>query len=221
MIKTCVLIPSYNEAKTIGSIIREVKSKDFSVCVIDDGSTDKTASIAEAEGAIVLKQDKNKGKGASLRDGFKYALKNDFDTCLIMDADGQHDAGDIDSFFKKMDETGADIIIGNRMSDTSSMPRARNVTNRIMSFIISKMCGYKIPDSQCGFKLIKRRVLENIKLESSNYDIESEILLKAAKADFKIESVPVKTVYEGEHSRINPVIDAIRFISLLIRTAGK
>ncbi len=219
MIKTCVLIPSYNEAKTIGTVIREARKKGLFVCIIDDGSTDKTASIAETAGAKVLKHDKNKGKGASLRDGFDYILKNDFDACLIMDGDGQHETGDIDSFFKKMDETGADIIIGDRMSDTSSMPLERNVTNRIMSFVISKMCGYKIPDTQCGFKLIKRKVLESIKLDSSNYDIESEIPLKAARRGFKIESVPIKTVYKDEHSKINPVVDTIRFISLLIRTA--
>jgi hypothetical protein len=117
-----------------------------------------------------------------------------------------------------MDETVADIVIGNRMFDTSSMPVARKVTNRLMSFIVSKMCGHKMEDTQCGFRLIKRAVLENINLESSNYEIESELLLKAARKGFKIESVPVKTVYAGEQSRINPVVDALRFIVLLIKT---
>jgi glycosyltransferase involved in cell wall biosynthesis len=219
MIKTCVLIPSYNEAKTIGGIIREIKRMGLFVYVVDDGSTDRTASIAEAEGAVVLKHDKNKGKGVSLRDGFCYILKNDFDTCLTMDGDGQHEVGDIDSFFKKLDETGADIIIGNRMFDTSTMPLERNITNRIMSFMISKICGYKIPDTQCGFKLIRRKVLEDLKLESSNYDIESEIPLKAVRRGFRIEDVPIKTIYNGERSKINPVIDTIRFILFLIRTA--
>lgn len=218
MIKTCVLIPSYNEAKTVGGIIRELLDKGLSSCVIDDGSTDDTASIAKSSGAIVLRHDKNMGKGASLREGFKYVLKKSFAAALIMDGDGQHETSDIDNFFKKMEDTDADIVIGNRMSDTSSMPLVRNITNKFMSCVISKLCGHKIPDTQCGFKLIKRKVMEDINLESSNYEIESEILIKAAKKGFKIYSVPIKTVYKGEMSKINPIIDTIRFLALLIKT---
>ena len=80
------------------------------------------------------------------------------------------------------------------------------------------MCGQYVPDSQCGFRLIKRRVLERIKLESSRYEIESELIIKAARAGFKIESVPIKTVYQGESSRINPILDTLRFIRLMLRT---
>ena len=117
-----------------------------------------------------------------------------------------------------MDETCAYIVIGNRMSDTAIMPIARKLTNKFMSYLISRMCGHDIPDTQCGFRLIKRRVLESVSLNSSNYEIESELLLKAAKNGFKIESVPVKTIYEDEESRINPFVDTIRFIAFLVRT---
>ncbi|MDP3791375.1 MAG: glycosyltransferase family 2 protein [Candidatus Omnitrophota bacterium] len=222
MEKISVLIPSYNEAKTIGGIIKDLKAKNLSVCVIDDGSIDETAAIAAREGATVLKHDKNKGKGASLIDGFRHALKEGFSAVLVMDGDGQHKTSDVDNFFRKMDETGADIVIGNRMFNVSSMPITRRLTNIFMSFLISKMCGHDIPDTQCGFKLIKRRVLEGLKLESSNYEIESELLFKAARKGFKIESVPVETVYENEQSKINPVVDTVRFITLLIKTmAGR
>jgi hypothetical protein len=137
-----------------------------------------------------------------------------------MDGDGQHETSDIDNFIRKMEDSDAGIVIGNRMSDTSSMPPVRKFTNRIMSFVISKLCGCKIPDTQCGFKLIKKVVLQNINLESSKYEIESEILIKSAKKGFKIESVPVKTVYKGEMSKINPVVDTIRFLTLLIKSVG-
>ena len=221
MIKTCVLIPSYNEAKTIGLIIKEIKDKGLAVVVIDDGSTDETSSVARALGAVVLRHDRNAGKGTSLREGFSYALKGDYDAILIMDGDGQHKTSDIDSLFKKMDDSGADIVIGNRMSDTALMPLDRKITNRIMSYIISRMCGQDIPDTQCGFKLIKRTVLENLKLESSNFEIESEIVLKANKAHFKIASAPIKTVYMGGRSNINPVFDTLRFLAFLAKAAFK
>ncbi|MDO8536372.1 MAG: glycosyltransferase family 2 protein [Candidatus Omnitrophota bacterium] len=219
--KSCVLIPSYNEARTIGAITKELKSRGMTVYVVDDGSIDKTADIARAQGAVVVIHDKNKGKGASLIEGFKHIIKKDFDVVLVMDGDGQHSIDDIDSFFKKMNETGADIVIGNRMLDTVSMPLVRRITNRMMSRIISKMCGQVIPDTQCGFKLMKRSVLDGIKFEFSNFEIESEILFKAAKKGLKIESVPVKTVYLDETSKIKPIFDTVRFISFLIKMAGK
>ncbi|MFA5255766.1 MAG: glycosyltransferase family 2 protein [Candidatus Omnitrophota bacterium] len=219
--KNCILIPSYNEARTIGAITKELKGRGLTVFVVDDGSTDGTAGIAQGQGAVVIAHEKNKGKGASLIEGFGRILKENFDAVLIMDGDGQHAVGDADGFFKKMAETGADIVIGNRMLDTASMPWARKITNRIMSRVISKMCGQVIPDTQCGFKLVKRDVLEKIKLEFSNFEIESEILLKAAKEGFKIESIPIKTVYRDETSKIKPILDAIRFFSFLIKMAGK
>ena len=221
MIRANVLIPSYNEGKAIGAIVAGLKGKNLSACVIDDGSIDDTASIARSNGAVVLRNDKNKGKGASLREGFLYTLKEGFDAALIMDGDGQHEISDVDSFFRKMEETNADIVIGNRMSDTSSMPSIRKITNRFMSYVISKMCGHEIPDTQCGFKLIKRRVLENLDFKSSNFEIESEILIKAARKGFKIESVPIRTVYGSEKSKINPIVDTIRFMILLIKTVGR
>lgn len=217
MEKICVLIPSYNEAKTIGGIIRDLKGKNLSVCVIDDGSTDQTASIAGKGGAFVIKHRENQGKGSSLRDGFVYALKEGFAAVLVMDGDGQHETRDAENFLKKMNETDSDIIIGNRMSDTSSMPFSRHVTNRIMSFVISRICGHEIPDTQCGYRLIKRKVLESINLKSSNFEIESELLIKAGRKGYRIESVPVKTVYADEESKINPFVDTIRFFALLIR----
>ena len=219
--KNCIVIPSYNEARTIGAITKELKSLGLTVYVVDDGSTDGTAGIAAGQGAVVIAHDKNKGKGASLIEGFDRILKENFDAVLVMDGDGQHATGDVDVFFKKMAETGADIVIGNRMLDTSSMPATRKIVNRIMSRAISKMCGENIPDTQCGFKLIKRNVLESIKFEFPNFEIESEIILKAARKGYKIESVPIKTVYRDEMSKIKPIFDTIRFLSFLIKMADK
>lgn len=222
MIKNpCVLIPSYNEAKTIGGIVKDLKKRGLTVYVVDDGSVDDTASIARIEGAVVVIHKKNKGKGASLREGFEHILKKDYTCVLVMDADNQHNLDDIDVFLKKMDETNADMVIGNRMLDTASMPRIRIAVNRFMSQVISKIAGQDIPDSQCGFRLIKREVLQKIRLESSNYEIESEMIVRAAREGFKIESVPAKTVYQDEKSRINPIIDTIRFIMLLIKLRFK
>jgi glycosyltransferase involved in cell wall biosynthesis len=217
----CVLIPSYNEARTIGHLVSELRARDLTVYVVDDGSSDDTAKIAESEGAVVVRHKENRGKGASMREGFRHILKRGFDSVVVMDGDGQHVVEDIGNFIEKMKETNADIVVGNRMLDTSLMPGLRIHTNRFMSSLISLIAGQNVPDTQSGFRLIKREVLQKIDLESSNYEIESEMIIKAARAGFRIESVPIKTVYKDEKSRINPVVDAFRFIAFLARTAFK
>ena len=214
----CVLIPSYNEEQAIGRIIRGLKDRyHVVVYVVDDGSTDGTAAIAESEGAVVVKHRKNKGKGASLREGFKHVLKKGFDAVMLMDGDGQHGLEDVESFLRCMEDESADIVIGNRMLDTRSMPYVRRHTNRFMSNLISRITRQFIPDSQCGFKLIKKDVLQKVNLKSSNYEIESELLIKAARAGFEIRSVPIKTVYQDEKSKINPIADTVRFIVFLMK----
>lgn len=209
----CVLIPSYNEAKTIGALVRGLRGKNLSIYVVDDGSSDDTAKIAEAEGAVVVKHEKNLGKGASLREGFRHIIKKGFDAVVIMDGDGQHLASDIENFIEAMNrEPQVGMIIGNRMMDVSPMPTSRKLTNRFMSGLISMIARQSVPDSQSGFRLIKREVLQKIDLESSNYEIESEMIIKASRAGFRIGSVPIKTIYDGETSKINPFIDTFRFI---------
>ena len=212
-----VLIPSYNEARTIGQIVKEVKAQGLSVYVVDGGSSDNTAAIASDAGAIVIKHGKNMGKGASLREGFKYILKGRFDAVIIMDGDDQHEAGSIPDFVRRMEEARADMVIGNRMLDTGSMPYIRINTNRFMSYLLSKICGQSIPDTQCGYKLITRRVLENVTLNSSNFEIESELIVKAGRKGFKITSVPIRTIYQDEKSKINPVLDTLRFMAFILK----
>jgi glycosyltransferase involved in cell wall biosynthesis len=214
---TAVLIPSYNESKTIGALVERLEGYGFPVYVVDDGSADGTGDIARSMGATVISHASNKGKGASLREGFARVTRDGFDRILMMDGDGQHLPEDAEGFFRKMDSTGADIVVGNRMTDTASMPRLRVAVNRFMSWLISKMAGQDIPDTQCGFRLVKSEVLENIRLDTSNYEIESEILIKAADKGYRIESIPIRTVYGGEPSRINPARDTIRFFAMILR----
>lgn len=212
----CVLIPAYNEANTIGLLVDELKTKRLKTYVVDDGSDDKTALIAKKNGAIVIRNRNNQGKGASLRMGFQRILKDGFDAVLTMDADGQHKVSDIDNFRHKMNEAEADLIIGNRMNDTKQMPYIRMLTNYFMSGMLSHFAGSSIPDTQCGFRLIKKEVLLKVNLEFKRYEIESELILQAAKYDFRIASVPIQTVYQGEVSKINPLVDTLRFINMLV-----
>lgn len=217
--KTCVIIPTYNESKTIGELSILVRKEGFDVIVVDDGSKDNTATIAEENGASVITHKENRGKGASLKAGFAYAVKNYYDGVIVMDGDGQHNPKDIKRFIQAAESTHADLIVGNRMGDTKNMPFLRWVTNRWMSNFISRACKQYIPDTQCGFRFIKSGLLKEIRLTSSKYETESEILIRAGRGKFKIDSIPIESVYKGEVSSIHPIIDAFRFIRLILNMA--
>jgi len=211
----CVIIPTYNEAKEIGNIVARLIKESLKVVVIDDGSYDGTALIAEKNGAVVLSNPRNEGKGASLIKGFAYALKNNFDRIITMDGDGQHIPEEAIKFIRAADNSPAALFIGDRMTDAKGMPATRWLTNKFMSWLISKISGQRIADTQCGFRLIKREVLQKIKLKTYKYETESEIILKTARAGFQIKSVPIKTIYQNQRSQINPFIDSLRFIKFI------
>lgn len=218
--KIYALIPSYNAQKTIAQIITTIKEMDIPVIVIDDGSHDKTESEAKLAGAIVLRHRKNEGKGAALRNGFNYLISNtDCEAVITIDSDGQHDPKSIPEFLKKASEDEKiGVVVGNRMSQTAEMPWIRIVTNKLMSWAISKICRQNIADTQCGYRLVKRPVLENIKLLTSNFEVESETLIRASRLGYKIASIPIQSIYSKKvSSRINPFIDTLRFIIFIIK----
>ncbi len=215
----CAIIPAYNAERTIGILIERVKKfiplKD--IIVVDDGSNDMTSKIAFDRGVNVLKHDENYGKGKALKTGFEFARSNNYDAVLTLDADLQHDPDEIPKFIDKLNE-GFDIVIGNRMRNLKSMPIERIFSNKITSFLISLRTGRKIPDSQCGFRLIKRAVIEKISAKSDGFGFESEFLIKALLAGFKVGFVEIKTIYNGERSYIKHFGDTFKFIAIYTRS---
>ncbi|MFA5320588.1 MAG: glycosyltransferase family 2 protein [Candidatus Omnitrophota bacterium] len=212
----CVVIPAYNEIANISWLVSSLKKKGYAVLVVDDGSTDDTASAAETAGAVVLRNDVNMGKGASLIRGFSYVKQKGFDGVIVMDGDGQHLPEDIPVLLRSAG-AGGSLVVGNRMAKPGAMPFSRWLTNKIMSLLLSCLTRQSIPDSQCGFRFIAAPLLEKLKLSCSNYEIESEMLMDAGRSGYKIFSVPVKSVYRGTKSQINPVIDTLRFFRFIRR----
>jgi glycosyltransferase involved in cell wall biosynthesis len=212
----CVIVPAYNEAHTIGTLVKKIKNKGFAVVVIDDGSTDSTHNDATASGAFVIRHSENQGKGISIKQGIQHVLAKHYDAAVIMDGDGQHDPEEIPDFLKHAEKTGHTFITGNRMANPTSMPALRVITNRLMSMIVSAFCRQRIPDTQCGYRFIGADVLKKLSLTSEKYDIESEILIEAARMDITIDSIPIRSIYRKERSDIKPFVDTLRFLRLLI-----
>lgn len=217
MKKFCIIIPAYNEQGRIGKVVAGVRGFCEHVVVVDDGSLDSTASEAESAGAIVVRQGVNRGKGIALNAGFKYARGNGFEFVITMDADGQHAAEDIPGFLEEYAKGGMQVIVGNRMHKTADMPLVRLVTNRVMSWLLSRKMGQKVPDTQSGFRLLRCDVIPDVPEESGRFAAESEILLILSGAGVKIGSVPIQVIYRDEKSKISPIRDAIRFFAMLRR----
>ena len=212
MNKICVLIPVLNESQTIAEVVGDVRARGLDVVVVDDGSTDNSGTIARQAGAFVIRHDVRRGKGGSLRDGFRHILQKNYEAVITMDGDGQHDPVDIDQFTGLAGRTSPGIIVGNRMVNPRGMPPVRYLTNRFMSLLISWACRQAIPDTQCGYRYIHRDVLREVPLSCDDFEIETEMLMKAAKRGFRIHSVPILTIYRDEESKIHPAKDTIRFI---------
>ena len=212
-----IVIPAYNEEKYIKTLLNNLSGITKNIVIIDDGSRDNTYEIVKEMNIPVIHQP-HQGKGAALKAGFKYALEKEYEWVITMDGDGQHGWQDIPYFVEAMSKGKSDIIIGSRMDDIAGMPLVRKVTNKFMSRLLSWLIGSSISDTQCGFRAITSGVLKNVTLETSHYDTESELIMKAGRAGYNISSIPVKTIYNGSESHINKFLDTVRFIRLLWKT---
>ena len=211
--QTCVvIIPCFNEEKTITSLARGVRQHLSAVMVVDDGSCDNTSTLAISAGANVVRHARNLGKGAALKTGLASAHRQGLQWAFTMDGDGQHRPEDIPAFLRYAEETSASLICGNRMHLAQAIPPLRRAVNRWMSRRISKRAGRMLPDSQCGFRLINLNDWAALRLETNHFEIESEMLLAFVRAGHQVEFVPIQVIPKGPHSHICPIKDAWRWL---------
>ena len=211
------VIPAYGEEKHIGDVVRRTRQQLDHVLVVDDGSNDQTAARAREAGAEVIVHPQNRGKGEAIKTGLRHWLDRQFTYVVILDADGQHLPEEIDRFVNAASTLDAQLFIGTRMNDLSGMPPLRRIVNRYMSKRISRTCGQRIPDTQCGFRMLHRQLVPDVLGGANRFDYETEMLIFASRKGYRIESVPISTVYCDEVSSIHPIRDTIRFFKLMRR----
>jgi len=215
-----VLIPAFNAEYSLAKLVNRLRNAigDVQIIVVDDGSLDRTNEVANSIGAIVLRHEKNQGKGAALQTGFDFLNKQiGIEFIVTIDADLQHQPEDVPKFLIIQQKTNADIVIGWRERIGTQMPLHRKLSNTITSALVGMRTGVKIKDSQCGFRLIRRTVIERVQLESTGYEAETEFIIKAACRGFKIEFVPVQTIYGTEKSYMRHWATTVNFIKVIFR----
>ena len=217
-LKTAAIIPAYHEERHISDVVRRTRGQLDHVLVVDDGSRDTTARCAREAGAEVIVHSQNRGKGEAIKTGLRHWLDRQFIHVIILDADGQHLPEEIDRFIAAAAQAGdRSFFLGNRMNNLTGMPFVRRVVNRYMSNRISRICRQEIPDTQCGFRMLARQLIPELLDGGNRFDYETEMLIIASRKGYRIESVPITTVYSDEVSSIHPARDTIRFFKLMRR----
>jgi len=217
-----VVIPAYNEEKTIGEVISNTISvmeslrMPYEIIVVDDGSTDNTRKIATTYKATVLSNGKNRGKGYALRSGFKHAQG---DIIITIDADGSHTPKEIPELLTPL-FNGADITAGSRFlgNGKNSTTKLKRLGNIIFNIIIMTLTGKLITDSQTGFRAFKKHVLQKINIQSTGYEIETELTVKGLKNGFIVQEVPINCEKRGDgSSRIRIIFDGFHILKTIFK----
>jgi len=199
VLKTAAVIPAYNEEKTIGSIVLKAKVSVDEVLVVDDGSSDDTALLAEMAGAQVVRLPQNSGKSVALMTGLGKASSNGFDAVVMLDADGQHNPQQIPDLLQPIAEGNADLVIGSRFlegGNGNGLPRYRKAGQTVLNKTTSFGAKTKVTDSQSGFRAISKKGLRNLDFDSDGYGVESAMITYFAERGLKITEVPIKVEYD-------------------------
>lgn len=214
-----VLIPAFNAAATLPELINGLRRQNVrKIVVVDDGSKDNTSDVARRSGATLVQHDVNRGKGAALRSGFEYLKKEgNWSLVVTIDADLQHRPEDLPLFVAAQRLHNADVIVGHRKRWRTKMPLPRIASNTLTSLLVSARTGVPIKDSQCGYRLIRRSVVEQVSFKSNGYEAETEFLIGAAKLGYSISFVPIQTVYNDQRSYMTHWETTKRFLQVLFK----
>jgi len=212
-----LLIPAYNVGIHLDSLLTQALEyvSASRILVVNDGSSDDTAEIANSKGVPLVTNYSNLGKGVALRKGFQYVFEQSGDWIITMDGDLQHNPDDLPAFIKAAKSGEWDIVIGNR-TNRAGMPPDRQFSNWATSSILSLVTRVKIKDSQCGYRLLRASKLKRLELYANDYDFETEYLLKMLRIGGKIGWVPIETIYQDETSSIHRFRDTFRFIKIVL-----
>jgi glycosyltransferase involved in cell wall biosynthesis len=214
----CVIIPTYNNQKTLEDVISGVLKLTKDIIIVNDGSTDFTNDILEKFSYLtIISYEKNRGKGYAIRQGFEAAISKGYSYAVTIDSDGQHFPEDILTLVKEIDKSPDNLIIGERNLSREELSKGSSFANRFSNFWVRFLTGQHLPDTQTGFRLYPLKPLTGMRFYTSKYEFELEVLVRSAWKGINIQSVPIKVFYPSRAERVShfrPFRDFFR-ISLL------
>ena len=213
-VKVWIVMPAYNEGRSIGRVLDALKREGWrNIVVVDDGSRDRTAEIARSKGALVISHKRNMGLGAALRTGLAKALRLGADCAVTFDADGQHDPKAVGLMVKALN--GADLVIGVRQH--LGIPFHKRLGNFGLD-LITYLLGGMLTDSQSGSRAFNKRALKRIRIRSNHYEVSSEIIIQARRKGLRLLEVPVRCLYtKYSKARGTTIISGFKIFWTLIK----
>jgi len=200
--KIVVIIPAYNEERFIGSVVLKLREFPVKIIVVDDGSTDDTAALAKAAGARVFSLPSNQGKGAALNFGFQQARVYHPDVVVLIDGDGQHLPEELPGVICPILNGEADIAVGSRyINNSSNTPLDRRLGHKLIGFLTSLATGVEVADSQNGYRAFSKKAYEQIRFNSSDFSVESEMQFLANEFGLTVKEVPITIRYLDKQKR--------------------
>lgn len=213
-------IPAHNEAATIGSVVLTAQDYCDQVLVVDDGSTDATATVARQAGAMVFEQSTNGGKGAAVKKIFTFAREYDIDRVVLLDGDWQHDPAEIPTLLDPLEADAADVVIGSRYLDggTGETPRYRRAGQQVLDLITYLSSGKQVTDSQSGYRAFNRAAIEALDVTEPGFGVETEMVRSVADNGLTVEEVPIAVNYDVPNpNSANSVFHGVRVVDTFLR----
>lgn len=204
MMNWCVVIPTYNNEKSLEKVIHGIHKITGNIIVVNDGSSDKTLEVLNRFLNIkIISYPRNKGKGYALRKGFEKALEEGFSHAVTIDADGQHRPEDVSLFIDELRNEPETLIVGSRNLQKEDLSRGSRFANKFSNFWYKFVTGIKLTDTQSGFRLYPIHLLRNTRFFTSRYEFELEILVRSAWKGIPIKELPVKVFYPEKKKRVS------------------
>ena len=213
--KIIAALPAYNEEKYIGTVVLKARQHVAEVIVVDDGSTDGTAHIAELAGATVVRHGTNKGYGAAIQSILTEAKKRAPDVLVLFDADAQHDPSDIPAAVKPILE-GYDLVVGSRKQQKGNVPLYRHFGQKILSYASRFLSKTNLVDSESGFRVFSARAITELELRQNGMAVSAETIAEAAEKGLRITDIPISVTYTKDGSTLNPIAHGLGNLNWLI-----